>query len=143
LDPLVPTVLIRRDHWDQMRADVIARAPEEACGLVAGIGHRSYQVFKISNILHSPTLFRLDPQQQLEALLMIEENNLELLAIYHSHPGGPFHPSDTDISEAAYPDAVNLIWYPHLGNWYCRGYLIEEGSYKEISMAIYDTGKSL
>ncbi len=130
--------MILREHWDQMRADVVEKAPEEACGLVAGRDNRSQKVFKVPNILHSPTRFRLDPQQQLEALLMIEENNWDLLAIYHSHPAGPSFPSATDIREAAYPDAVNLIWYPHRGDWSCRGFMIEEGVFKEIALRILD-----
>jgi proteasome lid subunit RPN8/RPN11 len=121
-----------------MRADVIDRIPEEACGLVAGIDNRSQRVFMISNIWQSPVRFRLDPQEQLEALLMIEDNNWDLLAIYHSHPRGPAYPSESDIGEAAYPEAINLIWYPHEGDWTCRGFLIKDGKYGEIKLVILD-----
>ena len=138
MDPLAPKVLILREHWDQMREDVIQRDPEEACGLVAGLENCSQRVFTIPNILHSPTRFKLDPQLQLEALLMIDEYNWDLLAIYHSHPVGPPFPSATDIREASYPEAVHLIWYPYQEDWSCRGFLIDEGMYKEILLGILD-----
>jgi [CysO sulfur-carrier protein]-S-L-cysteine hydrolase len=115
-----------------MRADVIDRAPLEACGLVAGRDNRSLKVFTISNSLQSPIRFKLDPQEQLTALLSMEEYGWDLLAIYHSHPAGPPYPSPTDISESAYPEAVNLIWYPHKGDWSCRGYSIQASAVTEI-----------
>jgi proteasome lid subunit RPN8/RPN11 len=121
-----------------MRRDVVERAPEEACGLVAGIGNRSQRVFIISNIMGSSTRFQLDPQQQLDVLLMIEDNDWELLGIYHSHPTGPAYPSARDILEAAYPEAVHLIWSPLQGDWVCRGFFIEKGKVKEVSLLTLD-----
>ena len=46
--------------------DILDRNLEEACGLVAG--HRSDQlaVFPITNVLHSPVRFQMDPEQQLK-----------------------------------------------------------------------------
>jgi proteasome lid subunit RPN8/RPN11 len=132
LDPVASKILLFQEHWDQMRADVIDRAPLEACGLIAGRDNRSLKVFTITNSLQSPIRFKLDPQEQLDALLSIEEYGWDLLAIYHSHPTGPPYPSPTDISESAYPEAVNLIWYPHQGDWSCRGYSIRAGSVTEI-----------
>ena len=131
-------ILLFHEHWDQMRADVIERAPLEACGLVAGKDNRSLKVFTISNSLQSQIRFKLDPQEQLDALLSMEEYGWDLLAIYHSHPAGPPYPSPTDISEAAYPEAVNLIWYPHRGDWSCRGYFIQAGAVTEIHLEMIE-----
>jgi [CysO sulfur-carrier protein]-S-L-cysteine hydrolase len=136
MDSITPDLIILGNHWEQMRADVIQRTPEEACGLVAGTDNRSRKVFEVKNTLQSPTRFRMDPQQQLEALLRIEENKWDLLAIYHSHPAGPAYPSPTDLSDAAYPEAANLIWYPQEGDWSCRGFMIYGGTFKEITIGI-------
>lgn len=122
-----------------MRVHVIKIAPEEACGLIAGKENRSQEVIRVTNVLQSPTRFRMDPQQQLDALLKIEENNWDLMAIYHSHPGGPDYPSITDIREAAYPEAVHIIWCAHQQDWDCRGFVIKEGDFKEIQISIRDT----
>jgi proteasome lid subunit RPN8/RPN11 len=140
LDSLASKILLFQKHWDQMHADVIDRAPLEACGLVAGREDRSHKVFPISNILHSPIRFKMDPQEQLNALLSIEADGWDLLAIYHSHPAGPAYPSPTDISEAAYPEAVNIIWYPHKGDWSCRGYSIQAGAVTEIPLEVIEEG---
>lgn len=118
-------------HWHQMRHHVAGLAPEEACGLLgghrAGGRHlRGLYLFPIENVLHSPSRFRMDPHQQLKALLFLDEAGLDLLAIYHSHPAGPPHPSPLDVAEAAYPGVAHLIWSPTGPYWDCRAFAIED-----------------
>jgi len=113
--------------WEQMRHHVSKTAPEEACGLIGGQVNRGRQVFPITNLLHSPVRFRMAPEEQLQALIQMEENDLELLAIYHSHPLGPDHPSITDIAESYYPEAIYLIWSAGPAGWNCHGFTIREG----------------
>ena len=96
---------------EAMRAALDAALPEEGCGLLFGRGQRVERVVPIQNAQHSPVHFRLEPQAQLAAMQEADEQGLELLAIYHSHPRGPEHPSVTDIEEAAYPQAAYLIWW--------------------------------
>lgn len=109
-----------------MRAHVAAEAPLEACGLLAGVGGRSVHVFRIENELASPTQFRMEARQQVDAFLQIEKNAWELLAIYHSHPAGPPSPSKTDLAEALYPGVAHLIWSFDL-SWNCRAFLLDGG----------------
>lgn len=125
-------------HWQEMLVDVNHRAPQEACGLLAGIGQTTLAVFPISNTLKSPVRFRMEPSEQLQALNRIDENNWQLLAIYHSHPKGPAYPSPTDIAESFYPDAVNLIWSPGDENWQCRAFIIRDQQVHEIAVKIFD-----
>ena len=73
MDAVTQTIWIRNDHWQQMHQDVVQRAPEEACGLVAGLDGRTLQVFPIENTLHSPVRFRCDPQEQLRVLQLLDE----------------------------------------------------------------------
>jgi proteasome lid subunit RPN8/RPN11 len=136
MDTVSAGLTIRQEHWLEMRSDVENRFPNEACGLVGGKDRCSVKVYPIKNILTSPTRFRLDPQQQLEAMLSMEELGLEMVAIYHSHPAGPSHPSIRDIAEAAYPDAANLIWYLDGEDWCCRGFTIKAGQMKEMKLEI-------
>jgi proteasome lid subunit RPN8/RPN11 len=124
----------------QMAEDVSRRAPEEACGLVSGKNGRSLSVYPIENILHSQSRFRMHPEQQVKAYFELLEKGLDLLAIYHSHPKGPPDPSPTDIAEAAYPEAVNLIWFSQQGVWNCRGYSIREGQVSEFVICQVDIG---
>jgi proteasome lid subunit RPN8/RPN11 len=137
VDPLDPDGLwLPASLWEQMRADVSARAPQEACGLVGGLQRRAVQIFPVANALHSPVRFRLDPQEQVRIFLELERRGWDLLAIYHSHPAGPGHPSPTDLAETAYPETVNLIWYPEADEWRCRGFLISENRFSEIPIWI-------
>ena len=108
-----------------MEADVIARSPEEACGLIAGEGDQSRLVLPITNILHDVFRFRLDPEEELRAFILIEEYGWDVLAVYHSHPHGIDHPSRTDIGELTFPGIIYLIWYQHAKQWFCRGYLMQ------------------
>jgi proteasome lid subunit RPN8/RPN11 len=51
----------------------------------------------------------MEPEQQLAAMLDMEEKGWEMTAVYHSHPQGPERPSATDIAQAYYPDVIQLI----------------------------------
>jgi proteasome lid subunit RPN8/RPN11 len=112
-----------------MQTHLAGCLPEEACGMVGGRAtspfYQAVEVIPISNELHSSQRFRMDPHEQLHAFMTFEENGLELVAIYHSHPSGPEGPSSTDIAEAYYPDTIQLIWRPVGDQWRCRGFLIQ------------------
>ena len=69
----------------------------------------------------------MHPQQQVEAFLLMEAKEWDLLAIYHSHPRGPDGPSRTDLDEFTYPEALALIWSRLQGEWVCRAYAIVDG----------------
>ncbi len=122
---------IARGHWEQMRAHVAAEGPLEACGLVAGLDQKSHAVFRIQNELASSTQFRMEPNEQLKALLEIERAGWQMLAIYHSHPAGPPRPSQTDVAEARYPGVAHLIWSPKNGEWNCGAFLLD-GTVNEV-----------
>jgi [CysO sulfur-carrier protein]-S-L-cysteine hydrolase len=124
--------------WKQMRGDVEAHLPQEACGLVGGLQRRALQVYPATNVLHSPVSYRMEAGEQVRIILGLEKLGWDLLAIYHSHPAGPDHPSPTDLAEAAYPEAVYLIWFPQASEWDCRGYLIRDGQYNEIPVQVVE-----
>jgi proteasome lid subunit RPN8/RPN11 len=118
-------IYLAPEHWKQMEADIIARSPEEACGLVVGKGDQSRLVLPITNILHDAFRFRLDPEEELKAFILAEENGWDIIAIYHSHPHGIDHPSLTDVAELTFPGTIYLIWYQYASQWACRGYLMQ------------------
>lgn len=115
---------IDKSHWAQMEADVQTKAPEEACGFVVGDGNNSRLVIPVTNILHSQSRFRMDPKEQLNAFLLAEEKNMDILAVYHSHPRGINKPSGTDHEELTYPGIIYLIWCIVGERWRCQGYLM-------------------
>jgi proteasome lid subunit RPN8/RPN11 len=105
-------LIIPQNLLDEMRADALERLPEEACGLLGGHGYSIEAGWRITNALHSPTAFAMDAREQVRAMLAIAADDLELVAIYHSHPYGPARPSPTDLARFAYPEVLYLIWAP-------------------------------
>jgi [CysO sulfur-carrier protein]-S-L-cysteine hydrolase len=101
---------IERPFLNQIVDYLQACYPLEGCGLLAG-DERGWvtAVYPITNILHSPTAYEMDPGQQLQAMLNLEAAGWQLLAIYHSHPHGPETPSPTDIALAFYPESAYII----------------------------------
>ena len=138
VDDLSTTFFIRTTLWQQILENIWSVLPEEGCGFVAGTGLESRVVLSVTNQLHSPVRFEMAPLEQLKAMLWIEENGMEPVAIYHSHPEGPAVPSPTDLAEFAYPDAICLIVSPLAAGqiWHLRGFKIIDAQYKELSITI-------
>ena len=83
--------------------------PLECCGILAGKKGKITRVYSLENIEKSPFSYRLEPEEQLGVFRAIEEDGLELSAIYHSHPHSPPYPSQRDVDLAFYPDSLILI----------------------------------
>jgi proteasome lid subunit RPN8/RPN11 len=125
MNSLSSGIILLPEHWAQMVSDVASRPGEEACGLVAGQSNNARLVIPVTNILHDPYRFRMDPQEELQAFLLIEEKGWDVLAIYHSHPHGISQPSPTDQAELTFPGIIYLILYRNDDTWQCRGYLMQ------------------
>ena len=118
-----------------MRRHVNELAPLEACGLLAGKNDTVQAVLGIRNQAQSSAQFVMDPQEQLAAFNWIDSNELDLLAIFHSHPVGPETVSSTDIAEAAYA-VVHIVCFRKKRKWHARGFWIETGRVSEVTLAI-------
>lgn len=125
-------IVINDDQWQLMHVDILSKLPEEACGLIGGIGEFAKIVIPVTNILHSSVRFRMEPVEQLKAFQLFEEHKIELIGIYHSHPYGPEGLSVTDVSEAYYPDVVHLVWSKNIDGWLCRGFRIIDREVREV-----------
>jgi proteasome lid subunit RPN8/RPN11 len=130
-------LILTRDQWRAMRRHVARRLPQEACGLLAGRGERVEITRGVPNAARSPVRFRMSPRAQLRAFQRIEDAGMELVGIYHSHPNGPDHPSPTDLAEAMYP-VVYVLWYRRGGKWQARGFRIEAGKFRAVSLQVFD-----
>jgi len=109
--------------------------PFEACGLLAGKDSRVEKVIEVKNQIQSPVRYVMDPIEQLNAFEWIDSNGLELLGIFHSHPSGPETVSPTDVAEAAYA-VVYVILARVEDVWRARGFCIEAGAYREVTLQI-------
>ncbi|HKI55208.1 MAG TPA: M67 family metallopeptidase [Anaerolineales bacterium] len=111
--------------------------PMEACGLLAGKNDRVEKVLFVRNQAQSPVRFVMDPYEQLKAFDWIDDNELDLLGIFHSHPSGPETASPTDIAEAAY-EVIHIICSRKNGQWKLRGFWIENREATEVTLQIVD-----
>lgn len=95
---------------DDMVAHALADAPDECCGLISARDDEAVEVFRITNSAHSPLRYEMDPMEQYKAQTAIEDAELELGAIYHSHTRSAPEPSQTDVNLAKnWPDPVYVI----------------------------------
>jgi [CysO sulfur-carrier protein]-S-L-cysteine hydrolase len=120
----------------QMVAHVDRHAPHEACGILAGQGDRVTQVYLVENVRHSPVAYEMDPVQQVEAMIALENAGWDLCGIFHSHPAGPPVPSATDLAEAYYPEAVYVILAPNGRGWGMRGFSLAGGGVQEVTVVV-------
>jgi len=134
--PAVSCLKFKLAQWEQIRAEAERQAPEEACGLLAGIGEQVLSIFPVTNELHSPVRYRMEPSEQLRAFQQIDEQGWELLGIYHSHPRGPDGLSYTDIAEAFYPESVYVIVSGGSGDWHYQGFLVRNGQVSQVPILI-------
>ena len=116
------SIAIDQCHWEEMLSHIESTAPIEACGFLAGIGQTSRGVFPVSNTLQSTTRYRMAEGEMVHTIHTILEKGWDIFAIYHSHPHGPAVPSSTDISEATFPESVQLIWGQEYRKWIVKAY---------------------
>jgi [CysO sulfur-carrier protein]-S-L-cysteine hydrolase len=100
---------IARSMLDRIVAQARAEAPNECCGIVGTRDGRAVALYPVRNAAASPLRYEIDPKEQLRVFEALDEQDLEIGAIYHSHTRSAPEPSQTDINLAFYPDAVYVI----------------------------------
>ena len=95
---------------DALIAQALAEQPNECCGLLGGVIEagisRVVCAYPLPNALADPRLFQADTRALLRAHVDMRERNLEMLAVYHSHPTSPAVPSATDHAQWGHGEAV-------------------------------------
>ena len=66
--------------------------PNECCGLIAAQDGVPAKVFTMKNADASPVTYRLDGVEQLRVFDQMDDEGLELWAIYHSHTHSEAYP---------------------------------------------------
>lgn len=93
--------------------DIIAHAregfPLEVCGILGGKDGVVLAIYRMTNTDRSNEHFMMDPREQFSVVKALRGNELEMAAIYHSHPESPARPSAEDIRLALTPDVSYVI----------------------------------
>lgn len=100
------------------RQSIVAHArgglPNEACGIIVGDGSwldggRPTRWLPLANAHASPFRYAIDPETLLALTIELDDAGEAIWAIVHSHPVSPAEPSQTDIREAFYPEALQVL----------------------------------
>ena len=88
-----------------------AEYPDECCGVILGPFGKNLptRLKPMINAAHSPTFYEFDPKDLLALYREVENNDEEIVVIYHSHTETEAFPSRTDISYAGEPGAHYVL----------------------------------
>jgi proteasome lid subunit RPN8/RPN11 len=96
-------IVIEKGPLDQIKFQALSIYPDECCGFLFGKeddeGKRIVSVIReVNNAKHGDKRrrFEITGKDYMLAERYAEENNLQLLGIYHSHPEHPAIPSELD-----------------------------------------------
>jgi proteasome lid subunit RPN8/RPN11 len=129
-------IIIPKQIFQEMLAYCKAGYPNEACGILAGNGKEVSKIYRMANIENSPVTYMLDSKEQFKAMKDMRENNLSMLAIFHSHPSSAAYPSAKDVSLAFYEDAFYIIVSLMEKEPVVKGFSIREGNIEEIEIVL-------
>jgi [CysO sulfur-carrier protein]-S-L-cysteine hydrolase len=123
-----------------MRDEIIAHAmqesPRECCGIIAGRDGVPVRLYRATNIAPGNTLYEIDPAELIDfEFRELPAQELEIVAIYHSHPATEAYPSETDRRLAFWPQAVYLICsLADPGQPRIRGFRLRDGEVTELEL---------
>ena len=100
---------IRRQALDAVIAHARAAVPAECCGMLVGSGRSIADAVPARNSASGTSRFLIEPRDHIAARRDARRRGLEVVGFYHSHPRSSPRPSESDIREAMYPEAVHLI----------------------------------
>jgi proteasome lid subunit RPN8/RPN11 len=100
----VPQVMV-----DAILAQARSEYPNEACGVIIGRNGIAERLKPMFNAAASPTFYEFDPKDLLALYREVDDNDEEIVVIYHSHTETEAFPSRTDISYAGEPGAHYVL----------------------------------
>ena len=136
---------IPRQLYDAMIAQALTEMPNECCGLLAGrivaqwdgSAGSSLRIGKVErrypliNELASSTESLSEPRSMFEAFRDMRRLEIDVLAVYHSHPTTEPVPSRKDLERNYSCDVVNLIISFRGVEPSVRGWWLTDKSYRE------------
>ncbi len=102
--------MISKVQLDELALESKRESPNEAVALL--FGHRNNEdwvverVMPVRNSTPSPYAFSIAPEDIYQAYVWADKNGVELVGIFHSHPGKPY-PSSVDVK---YMRLNEVIW---------------------------------
>jgi [CysO sulfur-carrier protein]-S-L-cysteine hydrolase len=128
---------IARVLYDEILEQARAEAPGECCGMIASRDGEAIKVYPAVNAAASPPYaYEIDSADLFRIQMAIDDADLDLGAIYHSHPRSEPYPSQTDINLAFYPDAEYIIVGLKGAEPDVRSFMIRDGKVAEAELVV-------
>ena len=131
---------IPRALYEEMVAQALREAPNECCGLFAGVVREgtafAERIYPLVNAAASPVLYESDARSMLDAYRDMTARGLDVVAVYHSHPTSPPVPSRTDLELNYSEEVVNLIVSLAEAEPLVRGWWLTATDYKEAGWEV-------
>lgn len=130
---------IARALLDEVVAHAQAEAPKECCGMMAAREGVAVAVHRARNVAANPkSAYHMDGREQYEIEMSIYDADLELGAIYHSHPRTEPVPSQTDINLGQHPGVTYVIVGLAGSEPDVRAFRIVDGAVQETALEVED-----
>jgi [CysO sulfur-carrier protein]-S-L-cysteine hydrolase len=127
---------IGRDLYDEMIRHAREEAPNECCGMLGSRDGHVLRLYRARNAAASPLRYEIDGADQYRIQMEIDDSDLELGAIYHSHTRTEPYPSQTDINLAFYPEALYVIVGLAGPEPQVRAFSIRDGQVDETDLVV-------
>lgn len=109
-------IILSNSQKTILKEHAINQSPNESCailfGKIEGQNTMVKEVFLAKNIEDSPVNFTISNEQLIEGYKMAEEKNLDVIAIFHSHPSSDAIPSSTDRK---FMETNPVVWIIYSG----------------------------
>jgi proteasome lid subunit RPN8/RPN11 len=141
------TLRLPQTMVDAMVQHAIDDLPNECCGIITGKDGAAVTFYRTRNAEASPFRYNIDPRDILRVEREMDEDDLSVLVIYHSHVASEAYPSPTDIRLSQWPGVdppIDLYPGAHYvlvslkdrENPVVRAYTITAGVVEEIGLEV-------
>ena len=120
-------LVLSKSHIDILKKHAKQNQPNESCAILFGRNEEEKfsvtDVFLTENMAASPVNFTISNEELIKAYQESEKKNLEVIAIFHSHPDSAAYPSLTDRQ---YMEVNPIPWVIYSNvNDEIRAYILE------------------
>jgi proteasome lid subunit RPN8/RPN11 len=130
------TVSLTKLQIDELVRVARDALPNESCAILLGRKGRILEILTMRNADESPLTFSIDPADLIHVYNLAESKELEVIAIFHSHPSKP-SPSGTDRKFMEINPVIWIIYSTIEKNM--KAFIYEE-DIKEIGIKITTMG---
>jgi proteasome lid subunit RPN8/RPN11 len=109
--------------------------PNESCAFLLGKDETVVEVLPMRNGDNSPITFSIDPEDILSSYNLAEKKQVDVIAIFHSHPAKP-SPSETDRKFMEINPVIWLIYSTTEGQ---LNAFIYDDEVKQVGIRIVDS----